>query len=411
MLDILVNFVYNNGNLYIGVVSMVDILNSSMLDKNKELEHRLRFNILDILKNNSNGDLYIREYNGLNINAIREKLIKRGIIASKKDIYMMLQLLLSSHQNIVRDDYFSIESEYKILDDYYWKSKLQQFHYSFKDDGIGIKTMLLISDIHIGNDKIFNAKLLNIIYDYAIKNGATITINFGDLYEGLPDLNIDEYRESVDRYTLESNIEEFLRQVKIFINEYPNPTPKEMRTFCHLGNHDKTMQLFMKLASFYYLFRFRDFDLRMLSLEKQSFNMFLRSSWDATLNNTDFHFDHRLYKSGLFTNMKINGLDDIDKEKMMLESDYEVLISGHLHQGFIYPDKDYFKRYDVLYLGVPSTSNICIKKAVGYLLYMYPESNSMDISVLGCDNNLNIYEIDRIEWNFKSENKVRARML
>ena len=89
---------------------MVDILNSSMLDKYNELEHKLRFNILDILKNNSNGDLYIIEHNGLNINAIREQLIKRGIIASKKDIYMMLQLLLSSHQNIVRDDYFSIES-------------------------------------------------------------------------------------------------------------------------------------------------------------------------------------------------------------------------------------------------------------------------------------------------------------
>lgn len=400
---------------------MVDILNSSMLDKYNELEHKLRFNILDILKNNSNGDLYIREHNGLNINTIREKLIKRGIIASKKDIYMMLQLLLSSYQNIVRDDYFNKESEYKILDDYYWKSKLQQFHYSFKDDAIGIKAMLVISDIHIGNDKMFNAKLLNNIYDYAIKNGATITLNFGDLFEGLSDLNIDEYNEGVDRDCLESNIEEFLRQVKIFRNDYPNPTQEEMRTFCHLGNHDKTMQLFMKLASFYYFFRFRDFDLRMLSMEKHSFNMFLRSSWDATLNNIDFHFEHRLYKSGLFTNMKINELEDIDKEKMhfcemglngmMLESDYEVLISGHLHHGFIYPDKDYFNRYDVLYLGVPSTSNICIKKAVGYLLYMYPETNSMEISVLGCDNNFNIYEFDRIEWNFKSENKVRAKML
>lgn len=400
---------------------MIELFDSNLYDKCNELELKLRFNILDILRDNSNKDLYIREYNGLNINAIREKLIKRGIIASKKDIYMMLQLLLSSHQNIVRDDYFSKESEYKMLDDYYWKSKLQQFRYSFKDDCIGIKAMLLVSDIHIGNDKMFNAKLLNNIYDYAIKNGATITLNFGDLFEGLSELNIDEYRESVGRDCIESNIEEFLRQLKIFINDYPNPTQEEMRTFCLLGNHDKTMQLFMKLASFYYFFRFRDFDLRMLSMEKQSFNMFLRSSWDATLNNIDFHFDHRLYKSGLFTNMKINELEDIDKEKMrfcemgldgmMLESDYQVLISGHLHQGFIYPDKDYYNRYDVLYLGVPSTSNVCIKKAVGYLLYMYPESNSMEISVLGCDNNLNIYEIDRIEWNFKRENKVKARML
>lgn len=401
---------------------MVDICKSIMLDKYGMLGNDLMFEVWRILEENSKsqyGDLL--DSKGLNIKRIKDKLQESGVRAEEKDIFMALQTLLSSHQKIIRDDYFSADAEYKLINEYYWRSKAQQYHYSFKDNLIGAKTVLVTSDMHIGNDKLFNAKLLNNIYDYAIKNGATIALNFGDLYEGLPDLNINEYMESVNRYTLDSNIEEFLRQIKIFINEYPDPTPEEMRTFCLLGNHDKTMQLFMKLASFYGFFRYLDLDLRSLSMYKPSFNMFLRSSWDARLNNIDFHFDHRLYKSGLFTNMKINELEDIDREKMrfyemglegmMLESDYEVLISGHLHQGFIYPDKDYFKRYDVLYLGVPSTSNICIKKAVAYLLYMYPETNSMEISVLGCDNNFNIYEIDRIEWNFKSENKVRARML
>lgn len=40
---------------------------------------------------------------------------------------------------------------------------------------------------------------------------------------------------------------------------------------------------------------------------------------------------------------------------------------------------------------------------------MYPDSNNMEVSILGCSNDLNIYEVDRIEWSFNEKNKTYRR--
>ena len=417
---------------------MVDIFESSMFRK-YESGSSLTFKVLKVLIEFSKGQCCrLKDSKGLNVNEIKKRLLKNGTIASDRDIFNALSILLCSEQRIVKDDYFNSSSEYKYLvpdgywesisrfgykpdsemETYYHRSKVQWHYFNFIDDIIAPKIILWVSDIHIGNDKLFNTKLINNIYDYAIKNGATITFNLGDIFEGLSHLDVNEYNIDRGRERVELSKEEFEKQIDIFIKEYPKPTSEEMRTFCLLGNHDKTMQLYMKLATFYgnNSWGFKNLDLRALSMHNPSFNMILNSSGAIKLNNVDFHLSHKLYRSGIITDLKINSLEHLGREKKRLGSimrtgDYDVLMSGHMHEKIVDRDIDLFERYDILYLTTPSTSSLGINKEVAYLMYMYPETNSMEISVLGCDNNLNIYEIERIEWNFKSENKVRARML
>ena len=87
----------------------------------------------------------------------------------------------------------------------------------------------------------------------------------------------------------------------------------------------------------------------------------------------------------------------------------EVSIFGHMHTGMILSAKGINYENEKLFLGVPSTSSLNIGNAVGYLLYIYPEDNSMEVSVLFSDGNLNIYEKERFVWCLGGENKFYKR--
>ena len=76
---------------------------------------------------------------------------------------------------------------------------------------------------------------------------------------------------------------------------------------------------------------------------------------------------HRLYISWLIDNQKLDCIDDIYEVEKWVSNDYKVLISGHLHQGIIYSNKNYLDNY-ILYLGVPSLSNMNIGKAIAYII-------------------------------------------
>ena len=346
---------------------------------------------------------------GLSFKVIRELLKEQGLVFDDKSLFHVLQILLSNYQIIVRNEYWHKDTEYEMLDRQIWEHKSQQVHYSFEDDMLSEKVFLLISDTHIGNDKMFNSKLLHNLYDYSIMNGAKKCFHLGDLFEGCKDLLGDIYKitpKQVDDFE-----EEFCRQVNLFMNEYPKTNPDEFKTYCLIGNHDEAMDRFLKLRNWVY-----SSDLRKLSIYDQSFYMFPRTHWCANLNSVDFHFNHRLYMSVVIDDLKINQLSDIEKRKddlgsLMSDGHYDVLLSGHLHKGIIYTSDDVFSSKDKLYLGVPSASNINVGGAVGYLVYMYPESNSMEVSILGSDNDLNIYEMDRICWYFDRKNKVYCKTL
>jgi len=348
---------------------------------------------------------------GLSFNAIKKKLKDKEIEFNDKELNLILQLLVSNYKMVVRNEYWSKETEYELLDRRFWEHKSQYYHYSFEDNIKSKKIFLLISDTHIGNDKMFNSKLMNNLYDYAIMMGAKKCFHLGDLFEGDYTLfgMLPEYDVSL-KYVNDFE-EEFCRQMNLFINEYPKPNPDEFMTYCLIGNHDEIMNRFLQ---------FRDClsscDLRKLTMYNPSFYMFPRTSWCANLNNIDFHFNHRLYMSVIIENLKINKLEDIEKKKeqvgdLIFDTNYDVLVSGHLHKGIIYTETDYFKEKDKLYLGVPSTGNVNIGGVVGYLTYIYPESNTMEISILSCDNDLKIYEMDRIVWELGKKNKTYRRVL
>lgn len=347
---------------------------------------------------------------GLSLNAISKMLRDNGLVFDDKNLNLVLQLLLSNYKRIVRNEYWHKDTEYELLDRILWEHKSQEVHYSFIDDMSSRKVFLLISDTHIGNDKIFNSKLVNNLYDYAIANGATKCFHLGDLFEGSHDLPSNIYKLTENQ--VNSFEEEFCRQVNLFINEYPKPNPNELKTYCLHGNHDEIMDIFLKFRNWVC-----SCDLRKLTMYDPSFYMFPRCHWCANLNDVNFHFAHKLYMSVIIDDLKINELADIERNReilgnLMLNTDYDVLLSGHLHKGIIYTGEDYFKTKDKLYLGVPSSSNINVGKAsVGYLVYMYPESNSMEISILGCDNNLKIHETNRITWQFNKKNKTYLRTL
>ena len=346
---------------------------------------------------------------GLSFKIISNKLREKGLEFNDKDLLFVLQVLLSNYKRVVRNEYWHKETEYEYLDRKLWEHKSQEVHYSFEDDMLSQKVFLLISDTHIGNDKMFNSKLLHNIYEYSIMNGAKKCFHLGDLFEGCKSLLGDIYK--ITSKQIDDFEPEFCRQVNLFINEYPKVNSDEFMTYCLIGNHDEAMNRFLKFRNF-----FPDCDLKKLTMYDSSFYMFPRSHWVAKLNGVDIHLNHRLYMSEVIEDLKINKLSDIVMKKeflgdLIFASQYDFFISGHLHKGIIYTEKDYYKEKNNLYLGVPSTSNVNVGGAVGYLVYMYPESNSMEISILGSDNYLNIYEIDRISWEFGKTNKTYCRTL
>lgn len=81
---------------------------------------------------------------------------------------------------------------------------------------------LVISDLHIGSID-SDIKLVDIVYDYAIKNGIHIILNCGDFIEG-------------DYTTTEKSILNIHDQLEYLIKKYPYD--KNINNFFILGNHD-----------------------------------------------------------------------------------------------------------------------------------------------------------------------------
>lgn len=352
------------------------------------------------------------ERRGLTIDDIKDKLIQKDISFKDEDLFYVLQILLSNYKRIVRDDFWNKDTEYRWLDRQLWEHKSQEVHYSFVDEFDSNKTFLLISDTHIGHE-LFSAKLLHNLYDYAIKRNACKCFHLGDLFHGCHELsgNIYDLYGKFNSKMLDDFEDEFIRQMEIFIKDYPNPEPSELKTYCLQGNHDESMDRFLKFRNWT-----QACDLRKISIYNKAFYMFPRPHWVSKINGYDMHFNHRLYMSAVIEDLKINDISDISKKTeifgtLMKDSHYDILFSGHLHRGIIYSDKDFIRKTEKLYVGVPSTTSFNIGRTVGYLVHMHPEEDILEIEVLGCDNNLNIYEIDRITWNLKSENKSYCRTL
>ena len=329
---------------------------------------------------------------------IQDELHQKGYFFSDKEVYMVLYKLICNWERVVRDDYWSGPSQYKYLDRYYWEHNVQRKYYSLEDDSVGTpKVMAFLSDTHIGNDKVYNAKIINGFYEFAVKNNATRCFHLGDLFEGIR--NVSDLEKE----------KEMFRQFEIFEKEYP--FAPEILTFCLLGNHDKTIDDFLSARSW-----LTKEDLRCITQLKPNVYMIPNNEnwingWRSQANGRDIHFNHQLFLSIMIENCKINSIDDIEEALKFLDYHYDLLVSGHLHQGFVYTVPNKYKKEDNIYLSIPSTSNLCLGKAIGMVVNLAGDGNSMEIIVAGADEFGNVKEIDRMDLDFKKKEKIYKKML
>lgn len=331
---------------------------------------------------------------------------------SIKDVYKLVYTLLSNYKGIIRHDYWDSDPEYEGLDKYYWDSSYQHHYYSFEQKEKKCTTFLLISDTHIGNEQLFNEEILKAVYDFALENGIDRCFHLGDLFEGNQSISslLNKYLCFDDVSLLDSFEDVFKYQLECFIKKYPHPDEEKMRTYCLLGNHDLILDRFLKSRDWWCAS-----DLKKISIYDNSFSFIPRSSFVSILNNVDIHFNHYLYMSGFFRNLKINSLDDIEKTKLefgnlLYDFNYDFFISGHLHKGTIYSALNPFSGVSNLYLTVPSTSSVNLNGVVAFIVTL-DEDMVAEISTLSCDNNYVVSKKTLFSFEFGKENKRYMKVL
>ena len=123
---------------------------------------------------------------------------------------------------------YIMEPSYSYNSDIYYKLKNESESISLNRVDIkmskdnNIFRCLVISDLHIGSSD-GDIKLLNIVYDYAIKNGITVILNCGDTIEG-------------DYTSEEKCIKDVYSQLDYLIKKHPYD--KNINNYLIFGNHD-----------------------------------------------------------------------------------------------------------------------------------------------------------------------------
>lgn len=303
-----------------------------------------------------------------------------------------------------RKDFINKSVSYELLPEVYYDSKWSRIYEEFKSNE-SLKKVLLISDTHIGNEDIYNQKIIDNIYEYAVKNNVNCIIHLGDLFDGIKDYYPSDY------------MKEFERQLSLFEKYYPNMTKEGIMTYLLKGNHDESMENILE----------RDgLDLRVLNYLNKSFYMFPKRSQmhryshqTLDINNFKIKMTHEAYASTDIINTyasddNINSILDFDKIDGSLNRIYNLLISGHRHEAMVtnYTNSDC--SINNLYLTVPSTSNLNIDKCCGLLIdfnYNLGEVHDIDITSLYCDSSYSIKENESLNYDYSKEQKLLVKKL
>ena len=336
---------------------------------------------------------FFERYSSLTLSEIKALLSLSKEDYNEDMIKECLYNLLVRYGVIIKDDYWDGEPRYHYVESYRQDSTYTKSYYSFEANHCQNKKILLIADTHIGNPEFENFRVLRKVYEKGIELGANKCFHLGDIFTGI-------YGDYSD--------EQIEKQIEAFIEHYPNPDQSEMMTYALLGNHDEwirgSVNHILKYGQAYY------YDFRCLSRYIPSFYTFQRKKWQTNFGDIGTLFSHKLYISWIYPEKRLYKLEEIGEEKKWMNSDYRFLVSGHLHCGFIY-SADHLKhsKDDIIYLGVPSTSNINLGGTVAYIVSINYESGlpkNMEITTLDSDKNCSIYEGETFEWNFREKNKV-----
>lgn len=120
-------------------------------------------------------------------------------------------------------------------------------------------------------------------------------------------------------------------------------------------------------------------------------------------------FSHKLNVSTFDSEIKISQASDIINHEKWIESTYDLFVSGHLHQGFIYGTSlENYGDKNIFYVNVPSTSKINLGGVVAYILDINYVDNSIDnlaVHPISSDLSENVSLNGEIVWNLKKKNK------
>jgi hypothetical protein len=139
---------------------------------------------------------------------------------SEKQLYIRIKQIINYGYQILPSYSYDSDIYYKIFNKQV-STKESELSIKMNDSSKQFRC-LVISDQHIGNIA-SNMEFLNIIYEYAAKNGINVILSCGDMLEGT---------HSSDR----KNIRDIYEQIETFIKQYPYD--KNIMNFGILGNHD-----------------------------------------------------------------------------------------------------------------------------------------------------------------------------
>lgn len=339
---------------------------------------------------------------------IQQMLQEKNVYVNKEEIQKALVFSQVTLGNVLRGDSYQNGDKYLAVDSYRAKSNYTKFYYDLNLDCCD--QLLLISDTHIGNSNMEDFPLIHSIYDYAAKKGISTIIHLGDLLEGVKNTTLTN-----------DDIEEINRQINLFIEKYPHPHPSEIKTYALVGNHDKLINDYLEQPII-----LNGCDLRTLTYYNPSFYMFpyrnicqSYSTGEITtqMDNLTLHLSHFLYISYMVSYYPIDSLEDLTKfpANMFLDTHSDLLLSGHIHKGFVYTNSLPENEHDLLYVGVPSLSQMNQNQTCAYALTFHRDDfgkiTSLDITSLNVDSNYYVSEQESFYHDFQTHHKILKKML
>ena len=320
-----------------------------------------------------------QNYKNLNIKQIYELLNKEYNLT---EINEAINYLLIEKGIIVRDDFWQKDAIYRYVSrEYYQNSSLTKYYCSFNVDDYKSKKFLLLSDTHIGNFQLENYELLNNIYNFCIQQGVTKCFHTGDIFSSNCEISYSN------------------KQIEKLFYLFNNFFPKceEIKTYALLGNHDERINGFFNQKPIDY-----QYDLRQLNRLNNNFYVILRPYCNINFSNININFAHKVVSNWCYSKKIISSVDQLSNIDTSIAPCSDVLISGHLHTGFICNNKN------KLLLGVPSATNININGVVGYIINLNYDDfgivKNMDIKLLVSNKNNEVNYGETITWNFKEKN-------
>lgn len=331
------------------------------------------------------------ENGSLSISELEKLLESINFKTSKKEIWEMMQFLSINYGCLLRDDYWNQEVRYTYLGKNYWNSDYSRNYYSISSNNTIVESFLVISDTYLGNSKLEDLKLINNIYNYALKKGIKKCFHLGNLFASTDVVN----KEQIDK------------QLVDFTDNYPNLN--EIMTYSIMGEYDKKVNEYLQDKNWW-----EYCDLRGLAMYNPNFYMFPSKEISTYFSNILCHFGRKLSKNFILGSVDIAETIQINERNDSLENNHIISIISN-NKEIICSNSLGNKDRMSICLTVPAANKLNINKTVGYVIkFNYDclkKINDIVVEVLTSDENRNIKMKREIIFDFKVESERYERSL